>query len=130
MHGNSVMVVRRPLLAPWIVRCDDYRFVSGTVQMLENAKHRVRNPVDVGQERFCDDRNSHTDIVSRGPDRKVACGNTTRKIREPENAYRNVTEITEDSGSVGPELVLSNRTRGQWLTLGMIQNARLHCAAN
>jgi hypothetical protein len=98
--------------------------------MLENAEHRIRDAVDIGQERFCDDRNSHADIVSRGPDRKVACGNTTRKIGKPQNAYRNVTEITEYSGSVGAELLLSNRTRGQWLTLGTIQNARLGCAAN
>jgi hypothetical protein len=58
---------------------DDEDFVTGATEMLDHPKHRVRDAVDIREERLCDDRNAHTKIMPATAVRKVACGDTTRK---------------------------------------------------
>lgn len=67
------------IVAAGIVRGDDEHLVSGTAEMLEYPENRVGDAVDIREERFCDDRNAHTDSVAAVPVREVARRDTTHE---------------------------------------------------
>ena len=66
-------------LAARVVRGDDEGLVTSAAEMLDHPKHRVRNSVDVREERLCDDCNAHAMTVPSAAVAKVAGGHTTRK---------------------------------------------------
>jgi hypothetical protein len=69
--------------AAWVVRGDDESLVSRSAEMLDHPKHRVRNAVDIREERLCDDCNAHATTVPSATVAKVATGHTTRKNLVP-----------------------------------------------
>lgn len=94
MNSHSVVNACGGWLSAGVVRSDDERFVAGAAQMLKHPQYRVGDSIDVGQERFRDDGDSH-DIrfASVGVD-EVACRDTAEGAllsvqRRPEYANDN-----------------------------------------
>jgi hypothetical protein len=80
MHRHPIVLGGGPLLPARVVRGDDDRVVTGVVQVLEDAQHRIRDAVDVRQERLGDDRNSHAASVPGVPIVEVADRNTRHEL--------------------------------------------------
>ena len=80
MHPNSLVDAICTGLSGWIVRGDDESLVTGSAEMLQHSDHRVADTVDMREERFCDDGNSHAPTVAALIVAKVADGHTGREI--------------------------------------------------
>ncbi len=78
MHPHPVMNAFGRRLAPWRVRGDDEYLVASAAEMLDHAKHRVGDAVDIREEGLCNDCNAHTRMVAAAPVAEVASGDTTR----------------------------------------------------
>src|SRR6202158_1467435 len=79
MHPDSVVNPLCGWLAARSIGGDNQDFVTGVTEMLDYPKHRVGDAVDIREERLCDDRNAHNQIVPSAADAKVANRDMTRE---------------------------------------------------
>jgi len=79
MHPDSVVNPLCGWLAARSIGGDNQDFVTGVTEVLDYPKHRVGDAVDIREERLCDDRNAHNQIVPSAADAKVANRDMTRE---------------------------------------------------